>query len=276
MIQNDLSVPGKVLQNFISTKEYNRFVEFAEACTSYRYIGLCFGEPGVGKSLAAYHYMKWDDSLCNENAVDKVSPERQKTIENCKGIIFTAPVYNTPRIIQTDLTNRTFGYGRILSKVLGETDVHKIIIGSRHSCPLVVIDEADRLTLGSLEEVRSLYDEYTFGLILIGMPGVEKKISRYSQLYSRIGFSHEFKKLTPDEMKFIFPKIWAELGFTYDEKSFPDVEALNTIVRLTGGNFRLIDRMFSQTSRLIKINHLKSITKEVIDAARKCLIIGDN
>ncbi len=106
------------------------------------------------------------------------------------------------------------------------------------------------------------------------MPGIEKRFSRYPQLYSRIGFSHEFKRLSEDEMKFIFPKVWANLEIPYNAEEFSELEALNAIIRITGGNFRLIDRLFSQIIRIIKINKLKSITKEVVEAATKCLIIS--
>jgi DNA transposition AAA+ family ATPase len=66
------------------------------------------------------------------------------------------------------------------------------------------VDEADRLSFNSLEEHRTLYDEYKFGLILTGKLGIEKRLSLYAQFYSRIGFVHEFKALGKNEMKFLF------------------------------------------------------------------------
>ncbi len=142
-------------------------------------------------------------------------------------------------------------------------------------CPFLIVDEADRLSFNSLEELRALYDEYKFGLILMGMPGIEKRLSRYAQFYSRIGFVHEFKVLGKDEMKFLFEQKWKELGHQFDNQTFIDVEAINEIIKITQGNFRLTNRIFDQMQRIKEINNLSNISKELVDAAKKCLVIGD-
>lgn len=47
-------------QKFIETKEYKRFAEFCDACIKYKYIGICYGLPGVGKTLSSRYYANWD------------------------------------------------------------------------------------------------------------------------------------------------------------------------------------------------------------------------
>ena len=106
------------------------------------------------------------------------------------------------------------------------------------------------------------------------MPGIEKRMSRYPQLYSRIGFSHPYPPLSREELDFILKRHWCHLGHTFDVDDFSDVQAAATISRLTGGNFRLLGRLFAQIDRVLHINDLREITEDVVQAAASTLVIG--
>ncbi|MCB0597416.1 MAG: AAA family ATPase [Lewinellaceae bacterium] len=260
-------------QHFILTKEHLRFEEFADACEQYRYIGLCYGKPGVGKSFSAWHYARWE-VFKHYKLIDELDEKLEEGIKNCKAIYYSAPVANTPKRIAEYFDLHLLKFGNALAKVEGKANPTGLLREARYQCPLVIVDESDCLSYKSLEQLRHLYDEYGFGLILIGMPGFEKRLARYPQLYSRVGFAHEFRPLSADEMEFIFERNWQNLGLELDRNQFSDVEALKTIARVTNGNFRLIHRIFTQINRIQQINKFQRITQEVVLAARNCLVIG--
>jgi hypothetical protein len=73
---------------------------------------------------------------------------------------------------------------------------------------LILVDEADRLRMASLEQAQAIFDEGKIGLILIGMPGLEKRLARYPHLYSRIGFVHEFRPWGTTEIRQLLEQRW--------------------------------------------------------------------
>ena len=49
--------------------------------------------------------------------------------------------------------------------------------------------------MAGLEQVRDIFDPGRLGSGSDRMPGMEKRLARYPQFYSRIGFVHEFRPL---------------------------------------------------------------------------------
>ncbi len=138
---------------------------------------------------------------------------------------------------------------------------------------LILIDEADRLRMASLEQIRANFDGGDAALILIGMPGIEKRMARYPQFYSRIGFVHEFRPLSATEMRELLEQRWSPPGVKLPDALLAS-ETVAAIIRMTGGNFRLLNRLLTQIERILEINGIENVSKAVVEAARESLVIG--
>jgi len=264
---------------FISTKEYKRFTEFCNACKKDRYIGLCYGAAGVGKSMAAYEFSHWNEV---KNEIKKM--ESCKTsytwpsieMRDFDTIIYTPKVSNSPSAIFQSIRRIAYDFECLVEastyKAQLNPDTERLM---DERLRLLIIDEADRLQPKCFEQIRDIYDRQKIAVIFIGMPGIEKRLVRFPQLYSRVGFAHVYKPLSKEEIAFIIENHLAELNVTIDPTNFSDHEAIATFARITQGNFRLIDRLLKQTIRIMTLNQLSSVTKETIEAARECLIIGN-
>ncbi len=144
---------------------------------------------------------------------------------------------------------------------------------ARDPTELVLVDEADRLRMAGLEQLRAIFDDGGIGLVLIGMPGLERRLARYAQLYSRIGFVHEFRPLGAAEVRTPLAD-WRPPGAAPPADLLADAEAVAAIIRITGGNFRLLDRLLTQVARILALNGLETVTREAVEAAREVLVIG--
>jgi hypothetical protein len=295
---------------FVETLEYKRFVEFCEACRRDRYIGLCYGPPGVGKTLSAIHHSRiqkivpldrWNAEASDDQPIDTV--------------LFTPDVVNTPSRIESDVQRArslvcsvakrpTRAEQRAALDVLRARDeayraLHRDDRDYRPDYPLplkpayydvlheyearieaipdpttlIVVDEADRLTMNSLEQLRSIFDQDALGMVLIGMPGIEKRIARYPQFFSRIGFVHEFRPLSDADIQVLLEQRWAPVGIQLPAPS-PAPEVITAVIRLTRGNFRLLVRLLTQMQRVLAINGLESLSVDVVETARENLVIG--
>lgn len=297
---------------FVETKEHKRFEEFCIACRRDRYIGLCYGPPGIGKTLSALRCTNWSAVAAYDAANDSKVP--LKTVQGSDAVFYTPTVVSTPKQIAAAIGERRQKLRAVaaerlriehdtrigelqkrLRKLHGTTgtianltafndlsqtvhDLHRDHSRQRNQIAdptaLIVIDEADRLKMSGLEQVRDIFDQGNTGVVLIGMPGIEKRLARYPQLYSRVGFVHEFRPLAPAEMRGLLVDRWCPEDVTLPRNALCDEGGVAAILRVTGGNFRLLHRLLTQIARVLQINELRYVTAAVVEVARESLVIG--
>ena len=227
--------------------------------------------------MSARRYAHWDLAgplIETWPARDPSSATINAALARSRTVFHTPPVLGTVRDLRATLNDHIM---RV--EVCIDEHLHRDVQGCRviQCQPLVellIFDEAERLSMAALEFIRDIFDRTGVGVILIGMPGMEKRLSRYPQLYSRVGFAHHYRPLQGDELAFVLTRHWRKLGLILDDADFTDTQAIASIARITGGNFRLLHRLFVQIERILKINGLSVITDDVVEAARSTLVIG--
>jgi DNA transposition AAA+ family ATPase len=262
---------------FIVTKEHRRFTEFAHALRQHRTIGVCFGPAGVGKTLSARRHAHWDlaEPLLHTWGPREPSDAHvYAALARSRTVFYTPTVGGTLRELRKDLHLLTSRAESCIEQHHRLNRDGQRGVARDSGIELIIIDEAERLSTSALEHLRDIFDRTPLGVMLIGMPGIEKRLARYPQLYSRVGFAHHYRPLQDDELTFVLTRHWRQLGLSLDSTDFTDTQAMAAISRITRGNFRLLHRLFVQIERILRINELHVITEDVVEAARSTLVIG--
>jgi DNA transposition AAA+ family ATPase len=268
---------GRRTGPFIVTKEHRRFTEFAHTIRKHRTIGLCFGPAGVGKTLSARRHANWDLAEPLLQTWGPRDPSDEKVyaaLARFRTVFHTPTVGGTLRELRKDFALMTSRVDICIKQDKSTNSDAKRFVSQESRVELIIMDEAERLSTSAVEYLRDIFDRTDIGLMLIGMPGIEKRMSRYPQLYSRVGFAHHYRPLQDDELTFVLTRHWRQLGLSLDSADFTDTQAIAAISRITNGNFRLLHRLFIQIERILRINKLSVITEDVVEAARSTLVIG--
>ncbi len=286
---------GREPATFVVTKAYRRFTEVCDACRRSRSVGLGYGPPGTGKTESARYYAQWNQvesflpepliTFSGRSAVDEFYPYKPFTFASaqscaplleCRTVFYTAPVSASPARIERQVLALFAAFSYLMEAAnQGHQGKEDFLVTRRssHFIELLVVDEANRLKDAGLEQIRDIYDKGRFGLVLLGMPGLDKRLQRAPQLYSRIGFAHKMEPLSEEEMRFFLEQRWSHRVSAHSD-DFTDREAVAAILRITRGNIRLIERLMMQVELILVANGLTVVTKEVVETARKNLIIG--
>lgn len=205
----------------VQTKNMNRLLMVAEAIKSAASgeprMGLIYGPAGRGKTRAVDH-------LAAQSGAVYVSAARVWT-PNAMLKSILAGLGSTPAVSAADNLTRA-------AEALGER-LGVSTLGNG----LLIIDEADYLAKGAqppntpslLDTVRDLHDASGAPVLLVGMDGLAKVLSRFAQFWDRVRMSEEFAPLEVGEVI----RLAAELsGLTMDATS------AELIRRATDGNLR--------------------------------------
>jgi DNA transposition AAA+ family ATPase len=281
---------------FVITKGYRLFADLCDACRRFPSIGLGYGPPGTGKTESARYYAGWEHlepflpepliTFTGRSAVDGFFPYKPLTfssappfipIQGCRTVFYTPPVSGSPGRIEREVMTLFAAFSYLVEAATEHHQGKEEFLLTRRFSPLIellIVDEANRLKEAWIEQLRDIYDRGHFGMILLGMPGLEKRLSRAPQLYSRIGFAHQIQPLSEEETRFFLDQRWSH-RMSAHSKDFTDQEAVSAILRITGGNIRLIERLMKQVEYVLMANPTVSVvTKEVVEAARQNLLLG--
>jgi DNA transposition AAA+ family ATPase len=204
-------------------------------------IAVITGEAGAGKTTALLQYAKESFSAL---LVD-VDPSFSK-------VVLMAEIAHALGVEDKGGMNAVID--RVIKALMGRDAV-------------LIIDEADYLSEGSLELVRRIIcDKAHTGVVLAGLPTLEYKLrnlsNNHEQINSRVGCLLKLGKLKKADAEKIISGVWSGLPG----------ETIDAFVKGAGGSARTLTKLMGRTHQLMSMNRQEKPDTELIAAAGELLM----
>ena len=167
---------------WFSSPSADKVLDALSQCQIVGDIVCVYGGPGVGKTVTLRHYQRKNPAVW----IATMAPD-------CAGVI---PALE--EIAEAVGLRETVQGARRLARAIRK----KI----EDTAGLLIIDEAQHLSVAALEEVRSIHDATGIGLALVGNESVYSRLtggtrsSHFAQLFSRIGARLYLRRPTVDDV----------------------------------------------------------------------------
>jgi DNA transposition AAA+ family ATPase len=145
--------------------------------------------------------------------------------------------------------------------------IDRVIEALKDRDAVLIIDEADYLSEGSLELVRRVInDKARTGVVLAGLPALEYKLrnlrNNHEQIVSRVGVMVKLGALKKADAGKIIAGVWAGLPG----------ETVDAFVKGAGGSARTLAKLMGRAHQLAGINRLEKPDAEIVAAAGELLM----
>jgi DNA transposition AAA+ family ATPase len=257
--------------SFIDTRQHERFVDFCDACRRNRYIGVCTGRSGVGKTRSAEAYASWHviEPLLKEAVSRNPSPPPQ--LAACYTAIYTPDVSCTVKRVDTCLTVLRNRFDELVKHSMCWHNPDEWYKTQRQRfLELIIIDKAQRLPLKCLEAIADFGRKHRLGIALIGLPGFDRRIRHYEPIDNSVGFYHVFNTPRSEELRAILEARWQSPEIIIEDG------AVQMLEKVTNSNIQKLVNINAEMSRVCELNSITIITSDLVTLASKTLLLDTN
>ena len=257
---------------FVVTREYELFAEFLGAVRRYRWLAVCTGESGVGKSRCAERYAAWDTTkpAYPRHAYVEDLP---REVAHCRTVYYKVPVVVTPKQLANEIKDRRRIVSQLVDRAARDHGIGGLdgLMGLEDRTELLIVDEADRLRGKALEQMRDIYDDNGFGVAMLSaLPRFDRVLASDDRFRTRLTPLYRLRapRAAPTRKLFARPGVF---GVGLPPEAFSDGQAVSDIIRLTNCNFALVKRLVQQIEDTLRANGLGTgpgaVTPEVVETA---------
>lgn len=230
-------------------------------------MGVCTGRSGVGKTRSAQKYASWDiiePALIEPRHRDFAPP----VLDGYRCAIYTPDVSCTVSRLETALAVLRNRFDKLVEDSIcwHNPDLWQKT-QQRRFLELLFIDKAQRLSTKCLEVACDFAEKHKLGLVLLGMPGFDRRMRNLEQLNNRVGFYHVFNTPRTEELRLILESRWQSQQIQIEDS------AVEMLEKITSSNIRKLDNINAEISRVCQLNSVSIIDADLVRIASKTLLL---